>query len=124
MRIDEAGARCWATVMRAERTPWPPLVASQEATAPNPTNHSAVEIARRADAVETKIKRTVVKRPANSPVGKKASAKQAVATKFKLRGSRYLYTLVLHDQEKASKLQQSLPPTLKQVVIGAPAARK
>ncbi|KAL1410212.1 60S ribosomal protein L38 [Vanrija albida] len=83
-----------------------------------------LEIARRADAVEAKIKRTVVKRPANSPVGKKASSKQAVATKFKVRCSRYLYTLVLHDQEKASKLQQSLPPTLKQVVIGAPAARK
>jgi hypothetical protein len=30
--------------------------------------------------------------------------------KFKLRSSRYLYTLVLNDAEKAQKLTQSLPP--------------
>merc|ERR1712146_527525 len=33
-------------------------------------------------------------------------------TKFKVRCSKYLYTLALPDQNKASKLRQSLPPTL------------
>ena len=31
-------------------------------------------------------------------------------TKFKIRCSRYLYTLALDDPEKAEKLRQSLPP--------------
>ena len=30
--------------------------------------------------------------------------------KFKVRCSRYLYTLVINDTEKADKLRQSLPP--------------
>lgn len=34
-------------------------------------------------------------------------------TKFKVRCSKYLYTLVLSDPEKAEKLRASLPPTLK-----------
>ncbi|XP_065176813.1 large ribosomal subunit protein eL38 [Sycon ciliatum] len=33
-------------------------------------------------------------------------------TKFKVRCSRYLYTLVVTDKEKADKLKQSLPPGL------------
>jgi len=33
-------------------------------------------------------------------------------TKFKVRCSRYLYTLVVTDSEKAEKLKQSLPPGL------------
>ncbi|KAI1722231.1 ribosomal l38e protein family domain-containing protein [Ditylenchus destructor] len=32
--------------------------------------------------------------------------------KFKVRCSRFLYTLVVHDKEKAEKLKQSLPPGL------------
>ena len=32
--------------------------------------------------------------------------------KFKVRCSRYLYTLVIQDKEKADKLKQSLPPGL------------
>ncbi|KAI9352458.1 putative 60S ribosomal protein L38 [Zopfochytrium polystomum] len=32
--------------------------------------------------------------------------------KFKVRCSRYLYTLVVADREKAEKLRQSLPPGL------------
>jgi large subunit ribosomal protein L38e len=32
--------------------------------------------------------------------------------KFKVRCSRYLYTLVVTDKEKADKLRQSLPPDL------------
>ncbi|CAD6189682.1 unnamed protein product [Caenorhabditis auriculariae] len=31
-------------------------------------------------------------------------------TKFKVRCSKYLYTLVVQDKEKAEKLKQSLPP--------------
>uniref|UniRef100_A0A1I7XKQ9 Large ribosomal subunit protein eL38 n=1 Tax=Heterorhabditis bacteriophora TaxID=37862 RepID=A0A1I7XKQ9_HETBA len=30
--------------------------------------------------------------------------------KFKVRCSKYLYTLVVNDKEKAEKLKQSLPP--------------
>ncbi|KAI9889064.1 MAG: 60S ribosomal protein L38 [Vezdaea aestivalis] len=33
--------------------------------------------------------------------------------KFKVRCSRRLYTLVLKDADKAEKLKQSLPPSLK-----------
>ncbi|KAG9740514.1 hypothetical protein KCU73_g9187, partial [Aureobasidium melanogenum] len=40
---------------------------------------------------------------------KKTSAQQI---KFKVRCNRYLYTLVLKDQDKAEKLKQSLPPSL------------
>ncbi|KAJ3346433.1 60S ribosomal protein L38, partial [Entophlyctis luteolus] len=32
--------------------------------------------------------------------------------KFKVRCSRYLYTLVVSDADKAKKLKQSLPPGL------------
>ncbi|KAL9240663.1 hypothetical protein vseg_014855 [Gypsophila vaccaria] len=32
--------------------------------------------------------------------------------KFKVRCSTYLYTLCVHDKEKADKLKQSLPPGL------------
>lgn len=32
--------------------------------------------------------------------------------KFKVRCSKYLYTLVVRDKEKADKLKQSLPPDL------------
>jgi large subunit ribosomal protein L38e len=32
------------------------------------------------------------------------------ATKFKVRCSKYLYTLVVSDQDKANKLESSLPP--------------
>jgi large subunit ribosomal protein L38e len=34
-------------------------------------------------------------------------------TKFKIRCTRHLYTLVVSDAEKADKLTQSLPPGLK-----------
>ncbi|CAB0010703.1 unnamed protein product [Nesidiocoris tenuis] len=48
--------------------------------------------ARRKDAKSVKIK----KNPEN--------------VKFKVRCSRFLYTLVITDREKAEKLKQSLPP--------------
>ena len=50
--------------------------------------------ARRKDARSVKIK----KNPDN--------------VKFKVRCSRFLYTLVVNDKEKADKLKQSLPPGL------------
>ncbi|KAJ3021025.1 60S ribosomal protein L38 [Thoreauomyces humboldtii] len=50
--------------------------------------------ARRKDAKSVKIK------------------KNANEVKFKVRCSKYLYTLVVADFEKAEKLQQSLPPDL------------
>ncbi|RXH92095.1 hypothetical protein DVH24_021118 [Malus domestica] len=50
--------------------------------------------ARRKDARNVKIKRT----------------KDAI--KFKVRCSKYLYTLCVFDSEKADKLKQSLPPCL------------
>ncbi|XP_062188562.1 large ribosomal subunit protein eL38z/eL38y-like [Phragmites australis] len=34
------------------------------------------------------------------------------AVKFKVRCSRYLYTLCVNDADKANKLKQSLPPGL------------
>lgn len=36
--------------------------------------------------------------------------KTVTVTKFKLRCSRFLYTLTLLDKDKADKLRQSLPP--------------
>ncbi|KAK9317188.1 ribosomal L38e protein family-domain-containing protein [Lipomyces starkeyi] len=52
-----------------------------------------LELARRKDAKTARIKKNGSK-----------------LIKFKLRSSRYLYTLVLNDAEKAQKLTQSLPP--------------
>ncbi|KAK6198943.1 ribosomal protein L38e [Scheffersomyces amazonensis] len=63
-----------------------------------------VELARRAD-----IKSAVVK--VNQKIN--SNGKKFKQTKFKVRGSRYQYTLVVNDASKAKKLQQSLPPTLK-----------
>ncbi len=56
--------------------------------------------ARRKDARSVKIKKTGTK------------------TKFKVRCSKYLYTLCVDDQNKANKLKQSLPPGLEVVTIG------
>merc|ERR1712055_376704 len=38
--------------------------------------------------------------------------KNSANTKFKLRCSKYLYTFVIEDKEKAEKLRHSLPPGL------------
>ena len=87
-----------------------------------------LEIARRKDATRVsspflmtvsnrplvlvaRIKKSTVKRPSTSASSKtKAASKSQTVTKFKIRCSRYLYTLVLPDAEKAEKLKQSLPP--------------
>ena len=44
--------------------------------------------------------------------------KTGTKTKFKVRCSKYLYTLCVDDQNKANKLKQSLPPGLEVVTIG------
>ncbi|KAF8754478.1 ribosomal protein [Rhizoctonia solani] len=49
-------------------------------------------------------------RPGEEDSPKVAGGK--TVTKFKIRCSRYLYTLALDDVEKAEKLKQSLPPGL------------
>ncbi|KAI0313671.1 ribosomal protein L38e [Amylostereum chailletii] len=60
-----------------------------------------IDIAQRKDARAARIKKVASKVPG----GKER-------TKFKIRCSRYLYTLALDDPEKAEKLKQSLPPGL------------
>ncbi|CAD2221302.1 large subunit ribosomal protein L38e [Angomonas deanei] len=40
-------------------------------------------------------------------------------TKFKVRCSRYLYTLVIHDKWKADKIEKSIHPTVKKITITA-----
>lgn len=55
-----------------------------------------LQIARRKDARRVTIK------------------KNGTTTKFEIRCSRYLCTLVMHDKSLAYKLQQSLPPSLQQ----------
>ena len=44
-------------------------------------------------------------------------SKRADTVKFKVRCSRYLYTLVVQDKEKADKLKQSLPPGIESKTI-------
>ncbi|OMH84310.1 60S ribosomal protein L38 [Zancudomyces culisetae] len=53
-----------------------------------------LEVTRRKDAKSVKVK------------------KNGEKVKFKVRCSRYLYTLCVNDKKKAEKLRQSLPPGL------------
>ncbi|PYH73815.1 60S ribosomal protein eL38 [Aspergillus vadensis CBS 113365] len=53
-----------------------------------------IEVCRRKDASSARIKRN----PKDQQI------------KFKVRCSRFVYTLVLKDSDKADKLKQSLPP--------------
>ncbi|KAF3056262.1 ribosomal protein L38e [Daldinia loculata] len=55
-----------------------------------------IEICRREDAKSARIKKS----------------KKSSQTKFKVRCSKHLYTLILKDSDKAEKLKQSLPPNL------------
>ncbi|KAL7419814.1 60S ribosomal protein L38 [Cryptotrichosporon argae] len=82
-----------------------------------------LEIARRKDAVSARIKKTTV-RPTAAALKAKAAAKPQTVTKFKIRCTRYLYTLVLSDAEKAEKLKQSLPPGLKVEEVSKTAPKK
>ncbi|OAA38404.1 Ribosomal protein L38e [Beauveria brongniartii RCEF 3172] len=56
-----------------------------------------IEICRRKDASSARIKKN----------------KKAQNIKFKVRCQKHLYTLVLKDTEKAEKLKQSLPPSMR-----------
>ncbi|CAH0384355.1 unnamed protein product [Bemisia tabaci] len=58
--------------------------------------------ARRKDAKSVKIKKNY----------KKGDKKSIDNVKFKIRCSRFLYTLVVKNEQKAEKLKQSLPPGL------------
>ncbi|KAG6865800.1 hypothetical protein C0991_011603 [Blastosporella zonata] len=60
-----------------------------------------IKITQRKDASQARIKKI----PSKVAGGK-------TQTKFKVRCSRYLYTLSVDEPEKAEKLQQSLPPGL------------
>ncbi|CAN6674969.1 large ribosomal subunit protein eL38 [Trichomonascus vanleenenianus] len=56
---------------------------------------------------------------------KSASVKKnGKETKFKIRASRKLYTLVVKDQDKAKKLIHSLPPGLKTTEISKKVVKK
>ncbi len=55
-----------------------------------------------------RIKKTTFRKPITS--AKASGPTRKTVTKFKIRCSRYLYTLVLEDADKAEKLKQSLPP--------------
>ncbi|KAI0029700.1 ribosomal protein L38e [Vararia minispora EC-137] len=72
-----------------------------------------IALSKRKDARAARIKKIA----AAAPGGK-------TRTKFKLRCSRYLYTLSLDDSEKAEKLKQSLPPGLKIDEIGKTPKKK
>ncbi|GEM10781.1 hypothetical protein Rt10032_c12g4798 [Rhodotorula toruloides] len=72
-----------------------------------------LEYARRKDARQVTIKKSAAK---------KAGAGQVF--KFKLRCSKYLYTFSLRDADKAEKLRQSLPPTLKVNDVDGPVKAK
>ncbi|TFK97717.1 ribosomal protein L38e [Pterulicium gracile] len=65
-----------------------------------------IEVARRKDASQARIKKIAPK-----------VAGGKMKTKFKIRCSRFLYTLSLDDPEKAEKLRQSLPPGLNVVEV-------
>ncbi|KZW01314.1 ribosomal protein L38e [Exidia glandulosa HHB12029] len=72
-----------------------------------------IDIATRKDAKDARIKKI-----ASRVAGQKDK------TKFKVRCSRYLYTLVLDDPEKAEKLKQSLPPGLNIVEVDKTTKKK
>ncbi|KAI6044523.1 ribosomal protein L38e [Pisolithus marmoratus] len=72
-----------------------------------------ISIARRKDATQARIKKVAAKTPTGKAI-----------TKFKLRCSRYLYTLSVDDSEKADKLRQSLPPGLTVVDVDTKSKKK
>ena len=75
-----------------------------------------LETARRKDATKVVILRRL--RKLKGQPFAPASAGTLV-TKFKIRCSKHLYTLVVTDKAKAQKIEASLPPSLKQQTIPA-----
>ena len=45
-------------------------------------------------------------------------------TKFKVRCSKYLYTLVVPDKKKADKIQKSIHPNVKKIVVTSKQKRR
>lgn len=72
-----------------------------------------IKITQRKDASQARIKKIAAK-----------VAGGKVQTKFKIRCSRYLYTLSIDDPEKAEKLKQSLPPGLTVVEVDKTTKKK
>jgi len=72
-----------------------------------------LELARRPDAKSVRVKKSKSTKAGSAPV-----------TKFKVRCSKHLHTLIVKESDKADKLRQSLPPTLKVEDIGKTAAPK
>mmetsp|Transcript_11050 Transcript_11050/g.26894 ORF Transcript_11050/g.26894 Transcript_11050/m.26894 type:complete len:88 (+) Transcript_11050:121-384(+) len=66
-----------------------------------------LHITRRGDARAVKIKTSTRSKKVNGKFDKRENV-----TKFKVRCSRYLYTLCVADAAKATKLKKSLPPGL------------
>merc|ERR1712032_16040 len=85
-----------------------------------------LEIAGRKDASAARVKRTVVRKSSRSSSSSKKASSSGVATqtKFKIRCSKYVYTLVVEDAEKAEKLKNSLPPTLNVTEISSKVAKR
>ncbi|KAL8269233.1 hypothetical protein Esti_006842 [Eimeria stiedai] len=75
-----------------------------------------LQTARRKDARRVVILRSI-KRPKGQPFA--SSSTGTLVTKFKIRCSKHLYTLVVTDKAKAQKIEGSLPPSLKQQTIPA-----
>ncbi|CDI80140.1 hypothetical protein, conserved [Eimeria acervulina] len=75
-----------------------------------------LQTARRKDARKVVILRSI-RRPKGQPFA--PSSAGSLITKFKIRCSKHLYTLVVTDKAKAQKIESSLPPSLKQQVIPA-----
>ncbi|CDR36508.1 CYFA0S01e02036g1_1 [Cyberlindnera fabianii] len=67
-----------------------------------------LELTKRADVTSASIK-------TNKKVN--AAGKVIKQTKFKVRGSKHLYTFILNDEEKAKKVTQALPSTLEITTI-------
>ncbi|KAI6032623.1 ribosomal protein L38e [Pisolithus orientalis] len=72
-----------------------------------------ISIAKRKDATQARIKKVAARTPTGTAI-----------TKFKVRCSRYLYTLSVDDPEKAEKLKRSLPPGLTVVDVDTKPKKK
>lgn len=105
---------------RGVYTPPPPhccILIPNPTLVPNQTNNKSLQnpmvpstFDAQADTPVAKIKKTQVKHTTTASTKAKNAGKPQTVTKFKIRCSRYLYTLTLTDAEKAEKLKQSLPP--------------
>lgn len=70
-------------------------------------------IVRRSDAVQVRIKKNGYNKHGTDDTNKWTP----VQTKFKVRCSKYLYTFKCSDPERAKRLIESLPPSIKQVHV-------